>query len=118
MYDEQELANTIKEYGRKHLIIDTPPDLVPAVSLTISQDGSGRNSSSQQATKSKKKGTKGKNKKAKGGVAKVYVKPEQVNKIGCFQKNECTSLESIYTKRTSEGKSLVETIALYIVVVL
>ena len=99
---EQELGNTIKDYGRKLLTVDTPTELAPTVSVTISQDGV-ISSVAQTGTKSKKKGNKGKTKKAKGGVAKVIAKPEQSNKTGAFQKNEFTSLENVYTKRTSEG---------------
>ena len=104
IWGEKELANTIKEYGRKLLTIDTPTELVPTVSLIISQDGPNGSSSQQQiVTKTKKKEGKNKGKKAKGGVVKVNTKPEQSNKTGSFQKNEFTALEAIYTKRTSEG---------------
>ena len=109
MWGEQELANTIKDYSRKLLTVDMPPaELVPTLSVTMSQDAPA-NGSSQPQTKTKKKGGKGGGKavkKAKGGVAKVAVKPEQSNKTAGCQKNEFLSLESIYTKWTTEGREV------------
>lgn len=102
-WGEQDLANTIKEHSRKLLTIDTPIELVPTISMTISIDAV-NGSSQQENPKSKKKGGKGKAKKAKGGPVKVAMRPEQANRTGYFQKSEFASLESIYTKWASEGK--------------
>ena len=100
---EQELANTIRDYGRKLLSVDAPIDPTPSVtaSLTNTQDAITSNQAS--GTKSKSKGAKTKTKKTKGGgVIKVVAKPEQSNKTGS-QKNEFSSLENVYTKRACEG---------------
>ena len=103
IWGERELSNTIKECGRKLLTIDAPTDLVPTVSLIISQDSSNGTGQQQPGTKLKKKEGKSKGKKAKGGAAKVNAKPELSNKTGASQKNELMSLEAIYTKRANQG---------------
>lgn len=86
------------------MAIDAPTELVPILSLTMSQDTVNNNNQHQVATKSKKKGGMAGTKKAKGSVAKVSsVKPEQANKVGTLQKNEFTALESVFTQRVSAG---------------
>ena len=104
---EPDLANAIRESGRKLLSID-PPESAPSViasQLNDEQTAAVENLSTKQANKKTNKGRKGGKKGKGGGVGtKSFVKPEQSRKVASFQKDEFLSLESYHLKSNNDGK--------------